>query len=128
MREVVLHYVAQRTGAFVVGGAMLDAESLGNRDLHLLDTIAVPHRFEDRIGKAKHQKVLNGLLAQVMVDAVDLRFLEVACRTPFNASAEVRSRPNGFSMTMRDQPGPWFRSASPRRVMVASKAWGGNAR
>jgi hypothetical protein len=33
---------------------------------------AVPQRLEDAVGEAQHHQVLHGLLAQVVVDAVDL--------------------------------------------------------
>ena len=40
--------------------------------------MGVPDRFEDQIGEAQHQNVLYGVLAEVVVDPVDLILLEVA--------------------------------------------------
>ena len=73
---MVLDHVAQGAGLFVVGAAVLDAERLGRRDLHVVDVAAVPDRFEDAVGETQHEDVLHGLLAQVVVDAVDLPLVE----------------------------------------------------
>jgi hypothetical protein len=43
----------------------------------VVDVLAVPHRLEDAVGEAEDEKVLDGLLAEVVVDAVDLRLVEV---------------------------------------------------
>src|SRR4029453_7635151 len=39
---------------------------------------AVPQRLEDPVGEPEHQQILDRLLAEVMVDPVDLIFLEDA--------------------------------------------------
>src|SRR5439155_27273659 len=44
--------------------------------LHLLDVAVVPERLEDSVPEAEDQDVLDGLLAEVMVDAVDLAFVK----------------------------------------------------
>ena len=41
-------------------------------DLHVIDVIAIPQWFEDRVGKARDQNILHGLFAEIMVDAIDL--------------------------------------------------------
>src|SRR5438477_12160336 len=47
-------------------------------DLDALDVVAVPERFEERVGEAEVQQVLDRRLAEVAVDAVDRRLVEVA--------------------------------------------------
>ena len=42
------------------------------------DVLAIPERFEERVGKAEVVQVLDRRLAEVVVDAVDRRFIEVA--------------------------------------------------
>ena len=41
-----------------------------------IDIAPVPDRFEDAVGKPERQDVLDGLLPEVVIDAVDLRFAE----------------------------------------------------
>ena len=75
---MVLNHVAQGAGPVVVVAAGLDARLLGDRDLHMIDEVAVPQRLDHQVGEAEHQQVLHGLLRQVVVDAVDLVLVEVA--------------------------------------------------
>jgi hypothetical protein len=42
----------------------------------VVDVVAVPERLEDGVGEAEDQQVLHRLLAQVVVDAVDLLLVE----------------------------------------------------
>ena len=74
MQDVVRDHVAQAAGVLVVAAAPLDAEGLRHRDLHVIDVAAVPDRLENAVGEAENQNVLDGLFAEVMVDAVDLAF------------------------------------------------------
>jgi hypothetical protein len=68
---VVLHDVADGADLVVEAAAALDAEGLGHGDLHALDVVAVPDRLEERIGEAEDHQVLDGFLAQIVVDAKD---------------------------------------------------------
>ena len=76
LKHVVLDEVAQRTGPVVVLGATADAEVLRGGDLHVVDEVAVPDRLEHAVRKAKGQHVLDGLLAEVVVDPEDLGLVE----------------------------------------------------
>ena len=78
LEHVVLHEVAQRAGAVVVARAGADADVLGRGDLDVVDVVAVPERLEEPVGEAERQDVLDGLLAQVVVDAEDLALVEDA--------------------------------------------------
>ena len=69
---MVLHDVARGPGLFVELAAALDADVLGDRDLHVIDVVAVPQRLEDRVAEAQRDEVLDGLLAQVVIDPEDL--------------------------------------------------------
>ena len=51
---------------------------LRGRDLDVLDVVAVPDRLEDRVPEPQHQDVLDGLFAEVVIDSIDLRLVEVA--------------------------------------------------
>ena len=58
------HHVAQRARLVVVAAAPLDADRLGDGDLHVVDVAAVPDRLEDAVAEAERQDVLDGLLAR----------------------------------------------------------------
>ena len=74
---MVLEDVADRSRLLVEARTTLDAERLAHGDLDVVDHEAVPDRLEDAVAEAQDEHVLDGLLAQVMVDPVDLAFVEV---------------------------------------------------
>ena len=74
---MVLEDVAQRSRLLVERPAVLDTEVLRHGDLHMVDVAAIPDRLEDRVGEPKGEDVLDRLLRQVVVDAVDLVLAEV---------------------------------------------------
>src|ERR1700730_10290300 len=51
---------------------MLHAQGLGYRDLHVIDIAAVPYRLENTVGKSKNEDILDGFLAEIMIDAINL--------------------------------------------------------
>ena len=53
----------------VVGRTPGHADVFGHRDLHMVDVVAVPQRLVHLVGEAERQEVLDGLLAEVVVDA-----------------------------------------------------------
>ncbi len=65
-------------GSVVIARPAPDAEGLGHGDLDAVDAVPVPEGLEERVGEPEHQEVLDGLLAEVVVDPVDLFFLEIA--------------------------------------------------
>jgi hypothetical protein len=56
--------------------AAADPDVLGRGDLDVIDVVAVPHRLEQGVGESQRHQVLDGLLAQVVIDAEDLVLLE----------------------------------------------------
>ncbi len=77
LQQVVLHHVAQRAGVVVELAARFHAKLLGDGDLHVLHPLAAPQRLEQRVAEADRHQVLHRLLAQIVVDPVDLVFGEV---------------------------------------------------
>ena len=69
---MVLHHVADDAGAVVVASAVLDVDLLRDRDLDIVDVVAIPYRLEDRVGESKDEQVLYCLFAEVVVDSKDL--------------------------------------------------------
>ena len=58
---------------------MLDADGLGGGDLHVIDVAPVPDRLEHAVAEAEHEQVLDGFLAEIVIDAIDLVLVEVLC-------------------------------------------------
>ena len=69
---MIRHHIAQRTGRFIECAAMLDADGFRHGDLHVIDIVVVPQRFEESVGEAKRQDVLHGFFAEIVIDSVDL--------------------------------------------------------
>ena len=76
LKQVVLNYVAEAADGVVEAAAVVDAEVLGHGDLHRLDVAPVPDRLEQRVRKAQVGEVLHRLLAEEVVDPVDLILLQ----------------------------------------------------
>ena len=64
LHDVVLNHVAQNAGFFVVGAAAFQADGFGHGDLHGVDVATVPDRFEDDVGEAQDEDVLDGLFTR----------------------------------------------------------------
>ena len=77
----------KRPGGIVEAAAMADAEFLVDGDLDMVDVVAIPDRLEHAVGEAQHQDVLHRLLAEVMIDPVDLMLVD-----EFQQFAVQRSR------------------------------------
>ena len=88
---MVLDQVAQRAGVVVVPGAAADPDVLGGGDLDVVDVVAVPDRLEQRVGEPQRHQVLDGLLAQVVVDPEHLRLVEDLQHLGVQPRAEARS-------------------------------------
>jgi hypothetical protein len=76
LQQVALHHVAQRARGVVEVPAAADPDGLGHGDLHLLDGRGAPQRLEDRVGEAQREQVLDRLLAEIVVDAEDVPFVD----------------------------------------------------
>src|SRR3954454_7690372 len=73
---MVLDQVTQRAGVVVVARTAFERNLLRRRYLDVVHVRAVPDRFEDAVREAQHQRVLDRLLAEVVVDPVDLLLVE----------------------------------------------------
>jgi hypothetical protein len=77
LHQVVDDDVAQRADRVVEVAAVLDAEVLGHRDLHRGDVVPAPERLEHRVREAEVDDLLEPHLPEVVVDAVELRLVDV---------------------------------------------------
>ena len=124
---MVLDDVPRHAGLLVELAAALDADLLGDGDLHVVDVLAVPERLEDAVREAEDEEVLDRLLAEVVIDPEDLRSSKCSRDERRSAAcALARSWPNGFSMITRVQPSVLRRF--PSCVVITSIAAGGTAR
>ena len=71
-------HVAQRAGRLVEIAALLHADRLRRGDLHVIDPVAVPDRFEQPIGEAERHDALDRVLAEKVVDPEDLVLVQRA--------------------------------------------------
>ena len=76
LQDVALNHVAQRTRRFVEATATLHAQRFRCGDLHVVHVIAIPKGLENAVPKAKNQQILHRIFAEIVIDAVNLLFLE----------------------------------------------------
>jgi hypothetical protein len=86
---------------------------------------SVPDRLEQAVGEPERQDVVDGLLAEEMVDPEDLRLVEDGGDGLVQCASGAQVGPERF---LDDDPDPGARPASPSMVTVGSNAVGGTAR
>ena len=72
------HHVAQGAGLFVERRAVFDSHRFGRGDLHVVDVVPVPHRFEQRVAEPEDEDVLHCLFAKIVVNPVHRFLVEYA--------------------------------------------------
>ena len=72
LEHVVLHHVAQHARGIVIPATPLHVDHFAHVELDVVDVILVPQRLEHAVGKTEGQQILHRLLAEIMIDAVDL--------------------------------------------------------
>ena len=77
LKQVVLHDVADNAELIEVSTTALCSERLLEGDLDVVDVMPVPGGAEEGIAKSENKDVLHHLLAQVVVDAVELILLPI---------------------------------------------------
>ncbi len=83
LQQVVLEHIAHHARPCRSSRPGVPTSTVfGDGDLHVVDVAAVPDRLEDGVGEAEEQDILGSLLAQVMVDAVDLALVEDVVHRP----------------------------------------------
>jgi hypothetical protein len=105
--------------------AVLHAEILRHGDLHVVHRVAVPERLEDRIGEPERQQILHRLFAEIVVDAVDLRFVEVAVQQRVQGPGGVEVVAERF---FEDHAHPAAALQQSRRIELLHRAGHGGRR
>ncbi len=77
LHEVIDHHVAQGTDRVVEPAAAFHPEVLRHGDLHRLDVVAVPDRFDDGVGETQVEQLFQAHLAEEMVHPVDVLLVKV---------------------------------------------------
>ena len=75
---MILDHVSHCTTCIIIAPASADPETFRHRDLHTINVFAIPERLEDRVTKSLLEQILHSFLPEVVVDTVDLSFLEDA--------------------------------------------------
>src|SRR5580692_7518670 len=78
LKQMILNHIADRANSIIESPPALDSEVFGHSDLHALDMVAIPKRFQDCVGKSEEYQVVHRPLAKVMVDAEDSILIESA--------------------------------------------------
>src|SRR5690606_41532729 len=68
---------AQLARLVEVAPTPLDAHRFGNGDFNVGNMVLVPLRLEQAVGETQRNQVLNGFLAQIVIDPVDATFREI---------------------------------------------------
>ena len=69
---MIRHHVAQRAGHVKVPAAFFHAYGFGYRDLDVVNKPVIPYGLKNTVAEAEDQYVLDGLFAEVMINAEDL--------------------------------------------------------
>ena len=73
---MVLDHVAQLTHPVVISPTPLDPHLFRNGDLNMIDTTLIPLGVDKTIGKSQHQKILDRLFTQIVIDSVNISLIE----------------------------------------------------
>ena len=92
LEEMILDHVAQTAGRFVKGSAAFHSEILGQGYLDAGHIIAIPDRFQERIGEAEIEDIHDRLFSEEVIDAKDRVFREHTSARPDSVPAPKRGR------------------------------------
>ena len=60
----------------IVAAALLYAHGFSDRNLHVIDVSSIPDGLENPVRKTERQNILNGLFSEIVIDSIDLFFVE----------------------------------------------------
>ena len=103
LQEMILKHVAHNSRIFVIATAVFYPDAFGRGDLDVIDVAPVPDRLEDRVGETENHDVLHGFFAEVVIDAVDLIFVEDFMHAPIELARGLQIGAEGL---FDDHPRP----------------------
>ena len=77
---LIRNHVAERAGRIVVATAFFDRPFSATVIWTWSMNCRVPDRLEDPVRETERQDVLNGLLAEIVIDPIDLVFVAETCK------------------------------------------------
>ena len=81
---MVLDHVTECAIFIIIGPTVSNPFGLGHCDLDVVNREIVPQRLKERIGKSQGDQVLDGFLAQIVIDAEDALFGEDCAHRPID--------------------------------------------
>jgi len=102
---VILHTSRIAPHLFIEPPAALHTKVLRHGDLHAVDVVAIPNRFEERIGEAEVKEILHRLFAKEVGRSERWRLGKELAEQAVKGQRRGESRPKGFSMTTRASSG-----------------------
>lgn len=70
------NHVPKGTGPLIISPPLFHTYCLCSCDLHVVNILPVPDRFEDPVSETECNNVLYSFFAKVMVNPIDLLFME----------------------------------------------------
>ena len=94
LQQMILKHVADNAGFVVVPSAGFYADRFGGGNLHMIDVAPIPDRLEHGIGEAEYHDVLHGFFAEIVIDPIDLFFIQRLMHAPVELAASGRQPPH----------------------------------
>src|ERR1700722_9231951 len=89
-------HVAQRARGFIITAPHFHADGFRRRNLHMIDVAPVPNWLENAVTEAEDDDVLDRFLAEVMVNTINLRFLQHFFDRGIQGFGRIQIAPEGF--------------------------------
>ena len=96
LEEMVLKHVPEHAGGLVVARPAFHAHRFGDGDLDMVDMVPVPERLKNRIAEPEHEDILDGFLAQVMIDPEYLVLMEQLVELIVERTRSLKVAPERF--------------------------------
>ena len=77
LHQMVLRHVAHSARFVIIAPAPTDTDGFCHGYLDMVDILTVPKWLEQHVAKAHSHKVLDRFFAQIVIDPVNLRFIEM---------------------------------------------------
>ena len=93
---MILHHIPERSGVFVIAGPGAQAFLFTHGNLDVVDIFMIPDGFENTVGEAEHHNILHRFFPEIMIDTVDLRFIEYFTDRRIDGLGRLQIMADGF--------------------------------